>query len=61
MQDGSIVAKVAGVTMTLSAAGLAVTGGPVTSDHDVLGKAISLVGHRHGGVQTGSGQTGVPD
>lgn len=32
----------------------------ITSDSDVLAGAISLKGHKHPGVQTGSGVTGAP-
>lgn len=60
VQNGSIVAKVGGVTMTLSAAGLVVTGGPITSDHDVLAAGISGKMHVHGGVEAGAGETGAP-
>lgn len=56
--NGSVVGKVGGVTMTLSAAGLVVTGGKITSDTDVFGAAISLVQHVHTGVKAGSDQTG---
>lgn len=58
--NGSIVAKVGGVTMMLSATGLAVTGGPITSDTDVLAAGISLTKHVHTGVQSGTSTTGVP-
>ncbi len=34
--------------------------GTVTVSEDVLAKGISLVTHKHGGVQTGSGTTAVP-
>ncbi len=34
--------------------------GPVTCDADVVATGISLKTHRHGGVATGTGQTGVP-
>jgi phage baseplate assembly protein gpV len=60
VKNGSLVAKVGGCTMTLSASGLAVTGGTITSDTDVLANGISGHNHHHGGVQTGSGTTGVP-
>ncbi|AQU86238.1 baseplate assembly protein [Komagataeibacter nataicola] len=64
--------KVGSVGMTLDANGLAVTGGPITTDKDmtaqgtVTGKAdvlaagISGKSHTHGGVQPGSGSTGAP-
>ena len=32
----------------------------LTADTDVVGGGKSLKGHKHGGVQTGSGQTGAP-
>ncbi|MCQ8279853.1 baseplate assembly protein [Acetobacteraceae bacterium KSS8] len=60
IENGTIVATVAGCTMTLSASGLAVTGGTITSDTDVLADGISGKSHRHSGVQTGNGVTGVP-
>ncbi|MDA5192793.1 phage baseplate assembly protein V [Govanella unica] len=34
--------------------------GTVTADADVVGGGVSLKSHRHGDVQTGSGQTGAP-
>ncbi len=36
------------------------TTGSMTADVDVIADGISLHSHRHGGVQTGSGDTGVP-
>jgi phage baseplate assembly protein gpV len=44
---------------------LALTGdlavsGTITAQGDVTGAGISLAAHRHGGVQGGSGQSGVP-
>lgn len=36
------------------------TTGQVTSDTDVVGGGISVKNHKHGGVQTGNGQTGGP-
>ena len=43
-----------------SFAGNAVFGGSITATGDVTGNGTSLHSHKHGGVQTGSGQTGVP-
>ena len=44
---------VGGCTFAFSSSGLQVTGGDVKAD------AISLKGHKHGNVQSGSAQTGV--
>ncbi|MGS0649142.1 phage baseplate assembly protein V [Komagataeibacter melomenusus] len=64
--------KVGSVGMTLDANGLAVTGGPITTDKDmtaqgtvtgktdVLAAGISGKSHTHSGVQPGSGSTGAP-
>lgn len=43
-----------------SFAGNAVFGGSITATGDVTGNGTSLHTHKHGGVQTGSGQTGTP-
>jgi phage baseplate assembly protein V len=34
--------------------------GSLTASGDVVGQGVSLKGHRHSGVQGGSGQTGAP-
>lgn len=60
-----------GHTVTLTRAGIVISGGshPITivncpqvivTGGDVLADGISLKNHKHGGVQTGAGQTGVP-
>lgn len=64
--DGvSIAADVAiegdlSVTGDLSVEGAADAKGKITSQDDVVGGGKSLKGHRHLGVQTGSGVTGAP-
>ncbi|EGG76633.1 baseplate assembly protein [Gluconacetobacter sp. SXCC-1] len=72
LTSGSRAWKVGGVSMTLDANGLAVTGGAITTDRDmtaqgsvtggtdVLAAGISGRGHTHGGVQPGGGTTGEP-
>lgn len=40
--------------------GVATMNGPITVKNDVTSGGISLMKHRHGGVQTGSGTTGGP-
>jgi phage baseplate assembly protein V len=55
-----------GATVTLtSPGGITITGnitltGTLTASVDVIADGISLHNHKHGGVTTGSGQTGVP-
>ncbi|MFC7507853.1 phage baseplate assembly protein V [Pantoea stewartii] len=44
-----------------SGGGTATMNGPVTVNNDVTAGGKSLTGHTHGGVQSGSGHTGVPD
>ena len=43
-----------------SYAGNATFGGTITATGEVTGKGIHLSTHKHGGVQTGSGNTGTP-
>lgn len=56
----------AGASMMLVAdGGITITGditltGKLTASDDVIAAGKSLKGHKHGGVQTGSGQTGTP-
>lgn len=56
----------AGATLALVAdGGITITGdiiltGKLTASDDVIAAGKSLKGHKHGGVQTGSGQTGTP-
>ena len=46
--------------LAISGGGLALTGGhDITSDGDVKAGAISLAGHKHGGVQIGGGVSGI--
>lgn len=40
---------------------IAVTDGDITTNQDVIADSISLKTHTHGGVQTGSGDTGGPE
>ena len=45
---------------TGSGGGAATMQGPLTVTNDVTAGGVSLKTHKHGGVQTGSGQTGTP-
>jgi phage baseplate assembly protein gpV len=60
VQDGSIVLKVGGAIMKLSASGLEVTGGTISSDTDVLAAGISGKSHVHGGVKAGGDNSAGP-
>lgn len=55
LKDGKI--KLTGNTTII---GETTINGNLTVSGDVVGSGISLVKHTHGGVQTGSGNTGVP-
>jgi len=55
IEPARILMRVGGVSVTISAAGLAVTGGSVTHDDKNIG-----VDHVHSGVQPGGGTTGEP-
>jgi len=54
--DGRLVVTAGDVTLTLSGAGLAVSGGRVEHDGRNIGST-----HRHGGVRPGGASTDVPD
>ena len=58
-KDGSFVMSVGGVTMTLSASGLSVTGGDITTDADVKTTEHSLNTHVHTNGNDGN-NTGGP-
>lgn len=55
VKDSEITLTVGGVTLKVSSGGVEVSGGSVTHDGKDIGKT-----HKHSGVTTGSGQTGVP-
>lgn len=57
--DNGVITMSQAGTLTLDVPTLHVTG-DITCDGDVTASGISLVDHLHGGVQPGSGTTGVP-
>lgn len=65
LKRGGVVEVTAGtkvrlVTPLVECSGDVTVAGTLTAAVDVLGGGVSLKGHRHGGVQPGSSQTGVP-
>lgn len=61
----SVLVVVGGTEMELTPGGVRIKGdvqveGSIQTTGDVTAGSISLQGHRHGGVQPGGGQTGVP-
>lgn len=61
LQNDAITMTVGSCVMRLTSSGLTVSGGTVSSDSDVLAKGISLSGHVHPGVQSGSATTQKPE
>ncbi|SFB30626.1 phage baseplate assembly protein V [Azotobacter beijerinckii] len=57
--DGKYVLRCGPVVLELSAEGVNITG-LVTVSEDVIAALISLIGHVHGGVQSGSGTSEEP-
>lgn len=61
VSDGGIdIVGDVSITGTLATSEDATITGTLTASTDVVGGGKSLKGHRHGGVQTGGGQTGTP-
>lgn len=54
-KDGEITLTAGGVTLKVDSGGVTISGGAVKHDGKDIGKT-----HKHSGVQTGGGQTGVP-
>lgn len=59
LTNSGVIWKVGGMTMTLNASGVAVTGGKITSDQDVFAAGISLKSHIHTNGNNGN-NTGAP-
>lgn len=64
-QDGSIKIALRADSIAINAPNLIINGnveisGNLTATGDIVGAGISLDSHVHGGVQTGSGNTGAP-
>lgn len=70
-RDGETFVRVEDGTVTITASQININGpvsidgdvdvtGTFTSTDDTTGESISLHNHKHGGVTTGSGQTGMP-
>lgn len=63
--DGTVTITAGGTTLTISGDGVASSAdvsvtGTLTASEDAVGGGKSLKGHKHSGVQTGGGQTGLP-
>lgn len=57
---GGLTVVIGEFGITINGGDVTVTGGDITTDGDVKADTISLKLHLHGGVQSGSGTTGLP-